>query len=933
MRNLIRVIAVAVLSASMLVPTMSSATPEGDDLVIKEVYVNGGSSGATYLNKFVELYNPTDEPISVAGWSLQYRAPAGTGNFSGLSPLTAATIPPGGSYLIRGGSNAANGQEVPAPDASTGVQWGAGGGTLALVSNDVRLTGSPEDILANPAVVDLIGWGTSITYEGSGTATGNSVTLSLNRDSSGTDTDNNAADFTAAAPTPCGVASPCSADPDPEPTEPEPTPTEPEPTPEPEVVTIAEIQGTGDESPLVGQTVTTRGLVTAAYPTGGFNGAYIQTPGTGGAIDLAEHTASHGLSIFSSAFANAVEIGDYVEITGPVVEFNGLTQITPSAGSWTILDDSVSAVEPALIEFPLTGSERESLEGMLVYPQGEFTITNNYSTNQWAEIGLAAGSTPLRQPTDVARPGSAEYEALVAENADRLITLDDASSLNFLSGVNRHIPVPWLRPDNEVRVGAQVDFTAPVIFDYRNNLWKLQPTRQLTATGEEPISIADSRPEQAPEVGGDIKIASFNVLNYFTTLGEDFVASGAGTCTYYTDREGNRITVNRCEPNGPRGAANQVNLQRQQDKIVAAISELGADVVSLEEIENSAAYGLDRDTALNALVAALNEHEGADNWAAVPSPAAVPADEDVIRTAFIYRPAVVNAVGSSVIHDDPAFHNAREPLSQEFGLVGGDTGDEFVVIVNHFKSKGSGEGEDADQGDGQGASNASRIRQATALVEFAQAESQRADTELVFLSGDFNAYGLEDPVQIFEAAGYTNIAATYAPDDYTYQFGGLVGSLDHIFASEAALAQVTDAAVWGINAEESVAREYSRFNNNVTPLYDTSPFRASDHNPIIVGLDRVSEQVDPRDPQLSATASSPRWPLPALIDVTSASRASGALVAYRGNTPVGVGLLVNGRAVVLTVPLLSRGEHNLQVRYLGSRNHDPQTITVPVRIR
>ena len=41
---------------------------------------------------------------------------------------------------------------------------------------------------------------------------------------------------------------------------------------------IAEIQGTGAASPLDGQTVTTQGVVTASYPTGGLNGFYIQTP-------------------------------------------------------------------------------------------------------------------------------------------------------------------------------------------------------------------------------------------------------------------------------------------------------------------------------------------------------------------------------------------------------------------------------------------------------------------------------------------------------------------------------------------------------------------------------------------------------------------------------------------------------------------------------
>nr|WP_241769945.1 hypothetical protein [Cellulosimicrobium sp. MM] len=88
------------------------------------------------------------------------------------------------------------------------------------------------------------------------------------------------------------------------------------PGPEPgEVVPIAEIQGTGAASPLVGQTVTTRGVVTATYPTGGYDGFYLQTEGTGGDLD-ASHTASDAIFVYSKAGAAAVAVGDHVEVTG-----------------------------------------------------------------------------------------------------------------------------------------------------------------------------------------------------------------------------------------------------------------------------------------------------------------------------------------------------------------------------------------------------------------------------------------------------------------------------------------------------------------------------------------------------------------------------------------------------------------------------------------
>ena len=58
-----------------------------------------------------------------------------------------------------------------------------------------------------------------------------------------------------------------------------------------------------------------------------------------------------------------------------------------------------------------------------------------------------------------------------------------------------------------------------------------------------------------------------------------------------------------------------------------------------------------------------------------------------------------------------------------------------------------------------------------------------------------------------------------------------------MLASAAVFGDVVDADVWNINSVESVALEYSRYNYNVTNFYDESPFRSSDHDPLIVGVD------------------------------------------------------------------------------------------------
>ncbi|MBE1874395.1 ExeM/NucH family extracellular endonuclease [Myceligenerans sp. TRM 65318] len=596
---------------------------------------------------------------------------------------------------------------------------------------------------------------------------------------------------------------------------------------------------------MAGQTVTTRGVVTAAYPTGGFNGLYLQTSGTGG-DPAGDPTpgASDGIFVYSSAAASELSVGDSVEVTGEVSEYYGLTEITPD--SWTVLDDG-AAVEPLRTDWPATDAEREALEGMLLAPQGEFTVTDNYQTNYYGTIGLAAGDSPLVQPTSVGRPLSAEYEAQIADNAARELLLDDGSSWNYNSASNKSKPLPWLTGGAPVRVGAPVEFTAPVVLDYRYSAWGLQPQGQLTpdtADTVRPATFEDTREPAPAEVGGSLQVATFNVLNYFTTTGDELEG-----CTYYTDRAGDPVTVSGgCDA---RGAAEDEDLERQQVKIVRAISALGADVVSLEEIENSRHFlGKDRDQALSDLVDALNAYDGAGTWAYTASPAEVPAaaEDDVIRNAFIYRTGAAEPVGEShMLVGDEAFGNARQPLAQVFQPAGGaaDASDDVLVISNHFKSKGSvgpwpG---DEDQGDGQGNSNESRVRQATSLVAFAEERAAAAGTDKVLLVGDFNAYEQEDPIQVMTDAGYVDLGA--ATGEYSYSYGGQVGSLDHVLASPGAAEVVTGTDIWNINAYEPVANEYSRYNYNATILYDESPFRSSDHDPLLVGLDLTGDTSEP----------------------------------------------------------------------------------------
>lgn len=819
------VLSVAVISAGVVtLPVAATAVVSPTAaVVINEVYGGGGNSGAPLDRDFVELHNPSAAAVDVTGWSVQYASAAGTS--WQVTPLAGSIAP--GDYLLVGEAfgTGTTLPDLPPVDASGTIAMSANSGKVALVSAAAPLTCGTSALRCQEvaSVVDFVGYGTAVDFAGSAAAPTLSNSTSASRSATHTNTGDNAADFTAGAPSP--VAS--GSAPDPEPVG-------------PIAATIREIQGTSSASPLVAETVVTSGIVTAVYATGGFNGYVIQTPGTGGNYDPAAQAGSDAVFVYSPATVGAVGIGDTVEVTGVVSEFNGLTEITVPSGGLSIGAEPAAAVTPLAIDaFPAAMAARETLESMLVELAGEYTVSNTYATNQYGEVGLAFGSTPLRQPTDVARPGSAEAAAVAADNAARAVILDDGASTNFLSAANSGLTPPYISLTNPVRVGATAAFDAAVILDYRNNSWKLNPVAPVTAadpTGY-PATFDNTR-TAAPDADAigtaAVRTASFNVLNYFTTLGIE-----NPDCVPYTDRAGDGVTVRSGCPQ--RGAWDAEDFKRQQDKIVAAITALDADVIGLLEIENSAVLGEAADEALASLTAALNAREGPGTWDYVHSSSDLPpvSEMDVISNAIIYRTSVVDTVGQpralgELSGEGEAFGNAREPIAQVFSPDAG--GDEFLFVVNHFKSKGSpgplpG---DADSGDGQGASNASRVAQATALRDWVA--GIQGDVNSVLLAGDFNAYGKEDPLQVLYDAGYSDVEQALGVPTSSYSFSGRSGSLDHILVNSAALARATGADIWNINSGESVALEYSRYNNHGTLFYAADAYRSSDHDPVLLGL-------------------------------------------------------------------------------------------------
>ncbi|MCW2739058.1 ExeM/NucH family extracellular endonuclease [Nocardioides sp.] len=730
-----------------------------------------------------------------------------------------------------------------------------------------------------------------------------------------------------------------------------------------EVTPIDAIQGTGPTSPIVGITVTTRGVVTAAYPSGGFFGFYLQTPGTGAAnIDLATHNASDGVFVRQPSGAITVTPGDYVEVTGEVTEFAGATQVEVQPADITELSGTPAPITTTTTAtWPRSAAAKESLEGMRYRPTGAFTVTNTFSTNNFGEVGLANGTNPLIQRTEVELPGPAGSSPTEADNLARAVVLDDGASTNFLatsssSAVcgtrptpclsNGDLTPPYISTTEPVIVGAATTFVSDVIFTEGGSpsapTYRFQPLTTVVgpANAGSPATFEDTRtsaPDEAliNEKGtADLKVASFNVLNYFTTLGDaDDDNIGDGGCDPFRDRAGDGNSVSGgCEQ---RGAWDPQDLQRQQSKIVAAINALDADVVGLLEIENSLTLGETPDEATNTLVAALNAAAGAGTWAANPSSTELPASGmDVITNAIIYKPASVDRVGESralgTLSDaGEAFDNAREPLGQVFRADAG--GDPFLFVINHFKSKGSAGPNpgDADSGDGQGSSNGSRKLQAAALRDWVAGLKTETGVQSVVLGGDFNSYAMEDPLRILYDAGYSNVEQEFANGEYSYSFSGLSGSLDHILVNDAALARSTGTDIWNINSGESLALEYSRWNYHGTDFHAAGPYRSSDHDPVVLGLRKTAPGAATT---VTGTAASMVYGTPGSVSVKVVpATATGTVTVSKGGSVLGSTTVASGAGTVaLPGTSLPVGTHTLTLTYGGDAGHQPSTGAVTV---
>lgn len=563
---------------------------------------------------------------------------------------------------------------------------------------------------------------------------------------------------------------------------------------------IYDIQGSGGDSPFDGEVVTTEGIVTVDLQmTSEIRGFFLQDAHGDG-----DKATSDGVFVFhqdtwSPSFDPSP--GDIVRVTGTVDEQFGNTQIEfLESGEFC----GNGRVRPHRLDTRTFNENPEQYEGMYVRFPGALSVTDTFNLHRFGEVWLADDGV-VEQPTNEFPADSPKAAEAAADGIARSILLDDGSRFSNPD------PVPHLSGDT-LRLGDRTrNLKGAVQFDFG----QYRIHQQVNV----PFKAKNRRPA-APKVKGDLTVASFNVLNYWTTL-------------------------------GGRGADTADQLAVQTDKLVAAINGMGADIVGLQEVENDPNCGDPATpcshTPTETLVAALNADLGADLWSWVG-----PVNHYnyyPIRNEIIYRNDRVDAVGAPVALADPAFDTFRDPgpplendsqlgrppIAQTFE----HDGDVFTVMVNHFKSKGSpcdvlG---DPDAGDGQGNCNLTRVAQAEAVLGFTDALVAATGDPDVLVLGDLNAYFREDPVLTLET-GLDNVVDRYVHDPYSFNFFATFsfpfvgrGTLDHALTTPSLTDQVKTVKIWHINADEPRFLDW----------FDTSrvapgPYRSSDHDPVLIGL-------------------------------------------------------------------------------------------------
>ena len=325
-------------------------------------------------------------------------------------------------------------------------------------------------------------------------------------------------------------------------------------------------------------------------------------------------------------------------------------------------------------------------------------------------------------------------------------------------------------------------------------------------TGRQP-NFKNYKPQTAlPNLGwADIVICSTNIQNYFVHQGG-----------YATKRQTDGQHALQCL------------------KVASALVKMNADLYAICEIEKG-------ESAPKELAGKMNELSGKEKFDFVRISKV---DGDTISVGLIYDKTKLRPYGELCF----AYPKKVNIYSCRFVLQGFEaieSGERFVVSLNHLRSKRGSQEESLDK-------RMANVEALTDCIQEAYNDSIYTDPDIIVL-GDFNSYTQEKPIQTMIELGYKDMLFINDSLNYSYSYKGECGYLDRVFSSPTMSAQIT--AVYPIHWNTDYyysAAYYSKYNfkNRIIPKEKPQNikkymskaakknllFRYSDHDPILIGL-------------------------------------------------------------------------------------------------
>jgi len=501
---------------------------------------------------------------------------------------------------------------------------------------------------------------------------------------------------------------------------------------------VASVQGGASESPVIGQRVTVKGIVTLIQDG---RGLYMEEP-----VSDTDDRTSNAIFVEFPDLPTGVETGSLVSVKGVVSEIGGgrypLTALTDIE---ELIQCSTGHALPLTdVSLPLNGPGREVLEGMRIQVNSPLVVTDVY---QFGRGNFTLSGNGLQYaPTEVMAPGPETAELLAQNKAFALPAMlsESMEHPGFLAS------------------GTTIDRISGVLaHDGRGLRISLQSTSPFT-----PVNFTPP----VTTTAGTLRVVGMNLHEYFNGDGK-----GLGFPA-------------------PRGAETIDDFRRQRDRIGAAIKVLAPHVLAVTELEND---GFGPDSAAQDFIRLANDTTR-KIWA-VARPAGDDTGSDRITVGLFYRTDRLKAIGPARTLTGAEFLRSRQPQAQLFQQL--QDSSRILVVINHLKSKGScpDTGENVDQKDGQACWNPMRLASAKKMSAWVKNIAATTATDNILILGDMNSYRNEDPIDAIRDAGFVELMDEKPGPSYSFVYYGHYGTLDYAFSSTALLEHIQRAFIWNVN--------------------------------------------------------------------------------------------------------------------------------------